>query len=84
LVDVSCGGVGVESHGPLPSRRGSRSLPPLPRSGRIPWRHAATGPGAAWLTGGTIAPWTGPQTDPGDYPFHCKIHASMTATLTVD
>lgn len=23
-------------------------------------------------------------TEPGDYPFHCKIHASMTATLTVD
>ena len=22
--------------------------------------------------------------EPGDYPFHCKIHASMTATLTVD
>jgi plastocyanin len=23
-------------------------------------------------------------TEPGDYPFHCNIHASMTATLTVD
>jgi plastocyanin len=23
-------------------------------------------------------------TEPGDYRFHCKIHASMTATLTVD
>jgi plastocyanin len=23
-------------------------------------------------------------TDPGEYPFHCNIHASMTATLTVD
>jgi plastocyanin len=22
--------------------------------------------------------------EPGDYPFHCEIHASMTATLTVD
>jgi plastocyanin len=22
--------------------------------------------------------------EPGDYPFHCKVHASMTATLTVD
>ena len=23
-------------------------------------------------------------TEPGDYPFHCNIHASMTATLRVD
>jgi plastocyanin len=22
--------------------------------------------------------------EPGDYPFHCEIHASMKATLTVD
>lgn len=22
--------------------------------------------------------------DPGEYPFHCEIHASMTATLTVE
>lgn len=22
--------------------------------------------------------------EPGDYPFHCEIHASMMATLTVD
>lgn len=22
--------------------------------------------------------------DPGEYPFHCNIHSSMTATLTVD
>jgi hypothetical protein len=22
--------------------------------------------------------------EPGDYPYHCKVHASMTATLTVD
>jgi plastocyanin len=26
----------------------------------------------------------GMPTEPGDYPFHCNIHASMTATLTVD
>jgi plastocyanin len=23
-------------------------------------------------------------TEPGDYPFHCEIHSSMTATLTVE
>ena len=23
-------------------------------------------------------------TEPGDYPFHCEIHASMQATLTVE
>jgi plastocyanin len=22
--------------------------------------------------------------EPGDYPFHCNIHANMKATLTVD
>jgi plastocyanin len=22
--------------------------------------------------------------EPGDYPFHCEIHSSMTATLTVE
>jgi plastocyanin len=34
---------------------------------------------AAGATGSFTAP-----TEPGAYPFHCSIHASMTGTLTVE
>lgn len=33
--------------------------------------------------GETSDPVTAPE-EPGSYPFHCEIHASMTATLTVE
>ena len=33
--------------------------------------------------GETSDPVTAPE-EPGSYPFHCQIHASMTATLTVE
>ena len=33
--------------------------------------------------GETSDPGTAPTT-PGEYPFHCEIHDSMTATLTVE
>ena len=33
--------------------------------------------------GSTSDPGTAPD-EPGDYTFHCEIHSSMTATLTVE
>jgi plastocyanin len=33
--------------------------------------------------GETSEPATAPD-EPGSYPFHCEIHSSMTATLTVE
>lgn len=33
--------------------------------------------------GATSEPATAPE-EPGSYPFHCEIHDSMTATLTVE
>jgi len=33
--------------------------------------------------GSTSDPGTAPE-EPGDYTFHCEIHSSMTATLTVE
>lgn len=35
------------------------------------------------VAGGAAGSFTAP-TDPGKYPFHCELHASMTGTLTVE
>jgi len=34
--------------------------------------------------GGSTSSATTAPSEPGSYPFHCEIHASMTATLTVE
>ena len=35
------------------------------------------------VSGGSSGSFTAPS-DPGEYAFHCEIHDSMTATLTVE
>jgi plastocyanin len=50
--------------------------------------HTATADDGSFDTGqvsagGTSEPATAPD-DPGSYPFHCEIHSTMTATLTVE
>jgi plastocyanin len=35
------------------------------------------------VAGGTSATFTAPS-EPGEHPFHCDIHPSMTGTLTVE
>jgi plastocyanin len=36
------------------------------------------------VSGGSSSSEMTAPTEPGSYPFHCQIHASMTATLTVE